>query len=97
MMGRKTLGEIRAELEATLSRSEALRSGRGEVPESLRHFLGRESEQPAGQAVPDEIDGTTSTAGTTIAHKRSGRPEPDRTAPPLDRRRRSRCKFHGVA
>lgn len=64
MMGRKTLGELQVELEATLSRSDALRSGRGEVPVSLR-LLGRESGQPARPAVPDEVDGPTPTTGTT--------------------------------
>jgi hypothetical protein len=53
MMGRKTLGEIRAELEAALERGAALRSGHGEVTESLRRFLGREAPS-AASAGPDE-------------------------------------------
>jgi hypothetical protein len=75
MMGHKTLGEIRAELEAALARGAALRSWRGEVPESLRRFLGRESTS-AAQAVPDEGPGATRTAGATptgLAPPRHGR------------------------
>jgi hypothetical protein len=64
MMGRKTLGEVRAELEAALARGGALESGRGEVPESLRRFLGRESASEA-KAGPDEGRGATRTAPTT--------------------------------
>ena len=64
MMGRKTLGEIRAELEAALERGAALQSGRGEVPESLRRFLGREASSSAS-AGPDEGRGATRTARTT--------------------------------
>jgi hypothetical protein len=43
MMGRKTLSEVREELEAALAGGAALRSERGAVPESLRRFLGRAS------------------------------------------------------
>lgn len=64
MIGRKTLGEIRTELEAALARGAALRSARGEVPESLRRFLGRESPS-AAQPAPDEDRERTETAGAT--------------------------------
>lgn len=64
MIGRKTLGEIRTELEAALTRGAALRSARGEVPESLRRFLGRESPS-AARAASDEVRGRTETAGPT--------------------------------
>ena len=58
MMGRKTLGEIRVELEAALGRGAALRSGHGEVTESLRRFLGLESPS-AANAGPGEGRGAT--------------------------------------
>jgi hypothetical protein len=66
MMGRKTLGEIRVELEAALGRGAALRSGHGEVTESLRRFLGRESSS-AANAGPDEERVATRTAKPTPA------------------------------
>ena len=58
MMGHKTLGEIRAELEAALGRGAALRSGHGEVAESLRRFRGLASPS-AADAAPDEGRGAT--------------------------------------
>lgn len=53
MMGHKTLAEIRAELESALGHGSALPSGRGDVVESLRRFLGCESDADAGP-VPTE-------------------------------------------
>ena len=74
MMGRKTLGEVRAELEAALARGTALGSGRGEVLESLRRFLGRGS-APAAKAGPDEsrgAAGTDQTTPTSLLPRRNG-------------------------
>jgi hypothetical protein len=86
MMGRKTLGEIRAELEAALAHGAVLESGRGEVLESLRRFLGRESAS-AAKAGPDEDRGATATPRTMPtgpAPRRNGR----RGSSPMGRTRR---------
>jgi hypothetical protein len=64
MMGRKTLGEVRAGLEAALARGAALECIPGEVPESLRRFLGRDSAS-AAKAGPDQGRGATGTGQTT--------------------------------
>lgn len=61
MMGLKTLGEIRAELEAALGRGATLRSAQGEVAEALRRFLSPESPS-ATSAGPDAGRGAARTA-----------------------------------
>ncbi len=54
MMGHKTLAEIRAELEAALGHGSALPSGQGDVAESLRRFLGCESDADAGPELTEK-------------------------------------------
>jgi hypothetical protein len=51
MMGRKTLGEVRAELEAVL---DAGPTGKSEVAESLRRFLAGDN---APDSTPQRIEG----------------------------------------
>jgi hypothetical protein len=63
MTGRKTLGEVRAELEAALGAGPA---GDGEVAESLRRFLAAGS---GGQSTPNQAldltDGASQVSGSS--------------------------------
>lgn len=87
MMGRKTLGEIRAELEAALARGAALGSGRGEVLVSLRRFLGREpaSAAKAGPVEGRGAAGTGQMTPTSLPPRRNG----GRVGSPTGRGRRA--------